>query len=75
MELKELLMDICKLCVPVENLCVLSGKNIIIKPQRAQRKSQIALTNWLKMELKELLMDICKLCVPSETFVFLVVKI
>jgi len=42
---KELLMDICKLCVPSENLCVLSGKNIVIKPQKTQRKSQIALTN------------------------------
>ena len=50
MESKGLLMDICKLCVPRENLCVprenlcvLCGKNMIIKPQRTQRKSQRAL--------------------------------
>ena len=41
---KELLMDICKLCALSENLCVPGGKNIVIKPQREQRKSQRALT-------------------------------
>ena len=56
-------------------ICVHGGKNIVIKPQKTQRKSQRALTNWLKMKLKELLMDICKLCALSENFVFLVVKI
>jgi len=44
MELKELLMDISKLCVLCENLCVPSGKNIVIKPQKTQRKSQRSLT-------------------------------